>query len=110
MDLASKILRALAPVEAAKSPSEKWIRALAPGQASAQNHFVLFLKPEVLALDDGVKVEAALELVLSALRANGIKTGAVRILNGPYLGHYRIMEAHYGVINRASRLGEAALS
>jgi hypothetical protein len=110
MDLASKILKALPDAEAAKSPKEKWIRALAPGQVSEQNHFVLFLKPEVLALDDGVKVEDALELVLSALRSNGIKTGAVRILNGPYLGHYRIMEAHYGVINRASRLGEAALS
>jgi len=110
MDIASKILRVLPDVEAAKSPSEKWIRALAPSQVSAQNHFVLFLKPEVLALDDGVKVEEALELVLSALRSNGIKTGAVRVLNGAYLGHHRIMEAHYGVINRASRLGEAALS
>ncbi|HUJ37999.1 MAG TPA: hypothetical protein VLW88_10000 [Hyphomicrobium sp.] len=110
MDLASKILRALPDVAAAKGPSERWIRALSSGQAGAQNQFVLFLKPEVLALEDGVKVEGVLELVLSALRANGAKTGAVRILNGPYLGHFRIMEAHYGVINRASRLGEAALS
>jgi nucleoside diphosphate kinase len=39
-----------------------------------------------------------------------VRTGAVRVLNGHYLGRYHIMEEHYGVINRASRLGERALS
>jgi len=97
-------------VAAAERPSERWIRRLGSGQVSAPNHFVLFLKPEVLAVEDGVKVDGVLELILSTLRVNAIKTGALRILNGPYLGHFRIMEAHYGVINRASRLGEAALS
>ena len=61
-------------------------------------------------VDDGVKVETILELVLSALQAHAVETGAIRVLNGRYLGRYRIMEEHYGVINRASRLGEAALS
>ena len=110
MDLASKILKALPAVAAAEEPSERWISPLRQSQPAGRNHFVLFLKPEALALEDGVNVEGVLELVLSKLRANGIKTGAVRLLNGPYLGQYRIMEAHYGVINRASRLGEAALS
>jgi nucleoside diphosphate kinase len=71
---------------------------------------VLFLKPEVLALADGVKVEAIVDLVLGALERHAVKVGAVRVLNGPYLGRYHIMEEHYGVINRASRLGEKALS
>ena len=110
MDLASKILKALPAVAAADEPSERWISPLRQSQPAGRNHFVLFVKPEALALEDGVNVEGVLEVVLSKLRANGIKTGAVRLLNGPYLGHYRIMEAHYGVINRASRLGEAALS
>ena len=110
MDLASKILKALPAVAAAEEPSERWISPLRQSQPAGRNHFVLFLKPEALALEDGVNVEGVLEFVLSKLRANGIKTGAVRLLNGPYLGQYRIMEAHYGVINRASRLGEAALS
>ncbi len=110
MDLASKILKALPAVAAAEEPSERWISPLRQSQPAGRNHFVLFLKPEALALEDGVNVEGVLELVLAKLRANGIKTGAVRLLNGPYLGQYRIMEAHYGVINRASRLGEAALS
>jgi hypothetical protein len=110
MDLASKILKALPAVAAAEEPSERWISPLRQSQPAGRNHFVLFVKPEALAFEDGVNVEGVLELVLSKLRANGTKTGAVRLLNGPYLGHYRIMEAHYGVINRASRLGEAALS
>jgi Nucleoside diphosphate kinase len=110
MDLASKILNALPAVAEAEEPSERWISPLRQSQPAGRNHFVLFLKPEALALEDGVNVEDVLEFVLSKLRANGVKTGAVRLLNGPYLGRYRIMEAHYGVINRASRLGEAALS
>ena len=110
MDLASEILKALPDVAAAAESSERWIRPLGHSKATARNHFVLFLKPEALALEDGVNVEAVLELVLSKLWANGAKTGAVRILNGSYLGEFRIMEAHYGVINRASRMGEAALS
>jgi len=89
---------------------ERWIRPIGHERLSARNHCVVFLKPEVLAIHDGVRVEAILELVLSSLRAHAVKTGAVRVLNGPYLGRHRIMEAHYGVINRVSRIGESALS
>ena len=106
----SKIIKAVSELSKAKSPSEKWISPLQDEHPQGQNHFVLFLKPETLALGDGVDVEAILELVGAALEANGVQTGAVRVLNGHYLGRHHIMEEHYGVINRASRLGEGALS
>ena len=110
MDLASRILRAVSELTETKEAGERWIRPIGHERLNAQNHCVVFLKPEVLAIHDGVRVEAILELVLSSLRAHGVKTGAVRALNGPYLGRHRIMEAHYGVINRVSRMGDAALS
>jgi hypothetical protein len=106
----SKVIKAVGELTRAKGAGERWIVPLGEEHPEGQNHFVLFLKPEVLAIDDGVDVEAILELVQSALDEQGVRTGAVRVLNGQYLGRYNIIEEHYGVINRASRLGKAALS
>jgi len=106
----SKIAKAVSELSGAKKPAERWIVPLGEEPIEGRNHFVLFLKPELLALKDGVKVVAILDLVLAKLATNGVKIGAVRVLNGRYLARYNIMEEHYGVINRASRLGEAALS
>ena len=110
MDLTAKILEAVSELSEEENAAEKWIRPIGYRGLSARNHCVVFLKPEVLALGDGVRIESILELVFSSLRAHGVKTGAIRVLNGPYLAKYRLMEAHYGVINRVSRLGEGALS
>jgi hypothetical protein len=110
MDLASKILDAVSDLTKAREAAEQWIRPIGYGRLSAENHCVVFLKPEVLALREGVRVEAILDVVLAALRTHAVKLGAVRVLNGPYLARHHIMEAHYGVINRVSRLGEGALS
>lgn len=110
MDLTAKILRNLPEVVNAQGPGDRWVRPLNHEQRKASNHFVLFLKPEVLSSADGVHVAAVLELVLSSLQKHAVRTGAVRIMNGPYLRKYRMMEGHYGVINRVSALGEAALS
>jgi nucleoside diphosphate kinase len=106
----SKIVKAVGELSRAKGAAERWISPLADVHPQGRNHFVLFLKPEVLAVQDGVKVEAILELVLAALEKYAVRAGAIRVLNGHYLGRYHIMEEHYGVINRASRLGEGALS
>jgi len=106
----SKIIKAVSELSKAKGAAERWISPLEGERPKGRNHFVLFMKPEVLAIDDGVDVEAILELVQMALDQHAVATGAIRVLNGPYLGRYHIMEEHYGVINRASRLGKAALS
>jgi nucleoside diphosphate kinase len=106
----SKVLKAVSELSGAKGPAERWIVPLGDERPQGRNHFVLFLKPEVLAAREGVEVEQILNLVMAALKANGVNMGAVRVLNGHYLGRFNIMEEHYGVINRASRLGEKALS
>jgi len=104
------IAKAVGRLRATEEPADAWI--VPPGAYSppGQNHFVLFLKPELLAVRPAARLDPILDLVLDALRRYGVEIGAVRVLNGPYLARHRIMEKHYGVINRASRLGMAALS
>ncbi len=104
------IIRAATELGTAKHPADQWLVPLGEREPDKLNHFVLFLKPELLAVREGAKLGPILDLVGAALRKYGVETGAVRVLNGPYLARYKIMEEHYGVINRASRLGRAALS
>jgi len=108
--LSRDILKAVADLSAADRPMARWLVPVGPHGATKRNHFVLFLKPELLAVGEGAKLGPILDLINTALRAHGVETGAVRALNGPYLARHKIMEEHYGVINRASRLGRAVLS
>lgn len=104
------IVKAVGRLRVAEEAADAWIVPLGAHPPRGQNHFVLFLKPELLAVRPAARLGPILDLVFDALRGYGVEIGAVRVLNGPYLARHRIMEAHYGVINRASRLGLAALS
>jgi hypothetical protein len=104
------ILRAVGEVSGAERPAQEWLVPLGEREPDKRNHFVLFMKPELLAVREGAKLGPVFDLISSTLRKYGVETGAVRVLNGPYLARHKIMEEHYGVINRASRLGRAALS
>ncbi len=104
------IIRAVTELSTSKQAANQWIVPLGEREPDKRNHFVLFMKPELLAVRDGAKLSPILDLIGAALRKYGVETGAVRAVNGPYLARHKIMEEHYGVINRASRLGRAALS
>jgi len=104
------IAKAVGRLCTATEATDEWIVPLGAHTPAGRNHFVLFLKPELLAVRTAARLGAILDLVLDALHHYGAEIGAVRALNGPYLARHRIMEEHYGVINRASRLGMAALS
>lgn len=110
MSLFSEISEVVSELADVRESRDRWIRPLEHKSRSELNHSVLFLKPEVLAINSGVNVDAILELLRETLRAHDLEIGAVRALNGPYLAEHRIMEGHYGVINRVSRKGEGALS
>ena len=104
------IIRAVTELSTSKQAANQWIVPLGEREPDKRNHFVLFMKPELLAVRDGAKLSPILDVIGAALRQYGVETGAVRAVNGPYLARHQIMEEHYGVINRASRLGRAALS
>ena len=97
------IVKAVGRLRVAEEAADAWIVPLGAHPPAGQNHFVLFLKPELLAVRPAARLGPILDLVFDALRGYGVEIGAVRVLNGPYLARHRIMEAHYGVINRASR-------
>lgn len=91
------------------------VRAVAdqrfPGSADAPaaNEFVIFSKPELgrLAEADLAKVW---DLFSSLLNAYGVTVHQSLILTGPELEASGAMAAHYGVINKISRLGRSALT
>lgn len=89
---------------------QKWIAPYTPPTDSATNQFVLFLKPEVTCMEEGADMGGVLDIVFSALGRFDVTVGAVRILAGPYLKAHRIMDQHYGVINKISKGGREALS
>ena len=108
--LKREIIRAVTELGAAERPAQQWLVPLGEHEPDKRNHFVLFIKPELLAVREGAKLGPILDLIGAVLRTYGVETGAIRVLNGPYLARHKIMEEHYGVINRASRLGRSALS
>ena len=79
----SKIVGAVTEVSRSSGAAEQWISPLADAPPKGKNHFVLFLKPEVLAVDDGVKTAAIIDLVFGALRSRAVNTGAIRVLSSP---------------------------
>jgi nucleoside diphosphate kinase len=104
------ITKAITDLGAEGQPRSRWLVAPGARKPDGRNHFVLFMKPELLAVGAGARLGPIFDLVRASLEKYGVETGAVRALNGPYLARHKIMEEHYGVINRASRLGRAALS
>lgn len=92
------------------TPQQEWIQSYSQPADPHLHQFVLFLKPEVTAVHDGVNLSAVLELVLDRVRDFGADLHAARVLPASYLAKYSIMDQHYGVINRISKLGVEALT
>lgn len=107
-----EILNALISLsrERYNKPSSLWIKRYGGKEEMTINQFAVFLKPEATAILDDVNVEEILHLVLHALACYAVEFGAVRICSSDYLKSYRIIDRHYGVINRVSRYGIEALS
>ena len=95
---------------ATSGAADAWVKPFAGDAASSNHQFVMFLKPEVTDVTEGVKLEAILGLVFEELERFDVNIGAIRILNGDYLHDHRIMDQHYGVINAISKQGVEAIS
>ena len=82
--LKREIIRAVTEVGAAERPAQEWLVPLGEREPDKRNHFVLFMKPELLAVREGAKLGPILDLIGAVLRKHGVETGAIRVLNGPY--------------------------
>jgi hypothetical protein len=69
-----------------------------------------FLISEHISNQQGVKVDAVVELALKTLADFGVEVGSVRVLSGDYLDKHNLMGQHYGVISAISREGVPVIS
>ena len=87
----------------------QWIRKYPSKGERSTNQFIVFLKPEATAIEEGVDIRGILRIVFDAFHCWNVHIGLSCILNAQYLQQYRIIERHYEVINSISTLGMKAL-
>ncbi|MGH8614544.1 MAG: hypothetical protein ACREYF_21600 [Gammaproteobacteria bacterium] len=105
----SEVLRKVLHLTQTKDP--EWLQVYHPPERrDTENQFAIFLKPEITALQDGVKLAELLHYVLDALQQWEVRLGAIRLLRSDYLARHQIMDQHYGVINKISKHGDHAIS
>lgn len=93
-----------------RSQEPLWVKNYEKPGADDAHQFLLFLKPEVTAVHEGVDLDAILKMVMQRLTAFESSVHAIRILPSAYLSQYAILDQHYGVINAISKQGESALT
>ncbi len=72
-----------------------------------KNEFLLFIKPSVTAQDAAIRLEDIIALVEERIHAFGLQVHDISVFSGPYLAAHKIMEGHYGVINRFAQNPDA---
>lgn len=108
--LIDEIAQSLLKLTRSSDVGDEWVRGQQGVSPEYSHQAVLFLKPEVTAVDSGVNVQQVLRIVLDSLAGHDAQVGSIRLLNSEYLRRHEIMDRHYGVINRISKEGRAALS
>lgn len=88
----------------------EWIVPFEKADSAEAHELVFFLKPELLLSGAGVKLPDVIGLIERAFAAYDLAIGSLAILTAKYLKEHAVMQAHYGVINKVSREGRAALS
>lgn len=110
-DMARRIVESLDKVRGEPaSAAHLWLHPCVPDTAPTKHHFALFLKPEITATHLGVATGSIVQLLMNKLEEWSIESRAIRVLGGSYLLQHEVMNAHYGVINKVSRLGANALT
>ncbi len=104
------LLNAFQAATATPDAPDQWVAPYRAPEDAATHQFVLFLKPEATAVSEGARLDRILDIVFDRLAAFSATVHAARVLPGDYLARHAIMDQHYGVINRISKLGEAALT
>lgn len=75
-----------------------------------ENEFLFFLKPELTDIAGSDAAPEVLELVLSKIADFGLEPFAIRVLPSGYLAKHKLLEQHYGVINRLAHDPRTALT
>lgn len=70
------------------------------------NHFILFLKPESLDIKNPMAVSTILDILYELKGQYAVNFGGISLISGAYLRKHKIIDKHYGVLNRISREGK----
>lgn len=79
-------------------------------RSSKENETLFFLKPEFFLLEDFDKTDSLLTLIFEKINEFNIDISGVLALKGGFLKEARIIERHYGFINRMSVEGSKLLT
>jgi hypothetical protein len=86
--------------------TDEQLREFAPmkiGQGEWENELLLFVKPELLMVEDPQAIKNSLELVFAKLAEFKAQVDGMMLVGGRLLEQYEIMNRHYGYINLLSR-------
>ncbi len=75
-----------------------------------QNEALFFYKPEGFLSDDFEKFPRLNQMVIEKMGAFSTRIDGIILLGGPFLARARIMDRHYGFINRLSRSASELVS
>jgi len=73
------------------------------GEDNWRNELVLFVKPEIFTVEKTEFVKNFLDVLLEKLNEFKVKTNGILVVSGKILAEKKIMDRHYGFINKLSR-------
>ena len=85
------------------------IQPPAVGQTQRQNELLMFIKPEILAIEDQTCLGNAVELIWAKLSEFNASVEGIVLVGGPALQQKESMDRHYGAINVLSKTASTGL-
>ena len=85
------------------------IQPPAIGQTERQNELLMFIKPEILAIDDPTCLGHAIDLIWAKLAEFDASVEGMVLVGGPALEQKESMDRHYGAINVLSKTASTGL-
>ncbi len=71
-----------------------------PNKIEGKNEFLFFLKPEITLSDEAIKLPEILNIVIDKMNEYNLAITRINALSAKYLFDHKIIDNHYGVINR----------
>lgn len=85
------------------------IQPPAIGQTARQNELLMFIKPEILAIEERTCLGNAIDLIWAKLSEFGASVAGTVLVGGPALERKESMDRHYGAINVLSKTASDGL-
>lgn len=80
------------------------------GQTERQNELLMFIKPEILAVNDRTSLANSIDLIWAKLSEYDAYVKGIVLVGGPALERQESMDRHYGAINVLSKSASAGLN